>query len=205
MFNLKPIALVCGTVVCSVGFLLFIPLLTELFYQTSLWESYAVPILIYLIVGGALVITNKNVELKITTKEAFIITVLSWLLLSILCAIPFIYTDAELADLLSKLPLSRQRLSFPNRSLLHSSSDANSIPLSMPAANSTTHRDFCRTSRSVEREVFRNELNFIESNEADLWNEMRIRRQTNLVMLNQRNQLMKINEGLAKYIAHNSK
>lgn len=116
-----------------------------------------------------------------------------------------LYTDAELADLLSKLPLSRQRLSFPNRSLLHSSSDANSIPLSMPAANSTTHRDFCRTSRSVEREVFRNELNFIESNEADLWNEMRIRRQTNLVMLNQRNQLMKINEGLAKYIAHNSK
>ena len=61
MFNLKPIALVCGTVICAVGFFLFIPLITELIYKTESWQSYAVPILLYLIVGGSLVITNKNV------------------------------------------------------------------------------------------------------------------------------------------------
>ena len=77
MFNFKPIALVSGTVICSVGFLLFIPLLTEIIYKSESWQSYEVPILIYLIVGGSLVITNRNVELKISTKEAFIITVLS--------------------------------------------------------------------------------------------------------------------------------
>ena len=97
MFNIKPIALVGGTVVCSVGFLLFIPLITELIYQTESWQSYAVPILLYLIVGGSLVITNRNVELKISIKEAFIITVLSWILLAILCAIPFIYTQLQLS------------------------------------------------------------------------------------------------------------
>ena len=97
MFNIKPIALVGGTVVCSVGFLLFIPLITELIYQTESWQSYAVPILLYLIVGGSLVITNRNVELKISTKEAFIITVISWILLAILCAIPFIYTQLKLS------------------------------------------------------------------------------------------------------------
>ena len=96
MFNLKPIALVGGTVVCSVGFLLFIPLITELIYKTGSWQSYAVPILLYLIVGGSLVISNINVNLKISIKEAFIITVLSWLLLSILCAIPFIYSTTNL-------------------------------------------------------------------------------------------------------------
>ena len=97
MFNIKPIALVGGTVVCAVGFLLFIPLITELIYQTESWQSYAVPILLYLIVGGSLVITNRNVELKISIKEAFIITVLSWILLAILCAIPFIYTQLSLS------------------------------------------------------------------------------------------------------------
>ena len=45
MLNLKPIALVGGTVVCAVGFLLFIPLITEIFYQSESWQSYAVPIL----------------------------------------------------------------------------------------------------------------------------------------------------------------
>ena len=97
MFNIKPIALVGGTVVCAVGFLLFIPLITELIYQTESWQSYAVPILLYLIVGGSLVITNRNVELKISIKEAFIITVISWILLAILCAIPFIYTQLQLS------------------------------------------------------------------------------------------------------------
>jgi len=97
MLNLKPIALVGGTVVCAVGFLLFIPLIVEIFYQSESWQSYAVPILIYLIVGGSLVITNRNVELKISIKEAFIITVLSWLLLAFLSAVPFIYTKVNLS------------------------------------------------------------------------------------------------------------
>ena len=46
MLNLKPIALVGGTVVCAVGFLLFIPMITEIIYQTESWQSYAVPILL---------------------------------------------------------------------------------------------------------------------------------------------------------------
>jgi len=35
MFNFKTIALVGGTVICAVGFLLFIPLITEIIYQTG--------------------------------------------------------------------------------------------------------------------------------------------------------------------------
>ena len=97
MLNLKPIGLVGGTVICAVGFLLFIPLITEIFYQSESWQSYAVPILIYLIVGGSLIITNRSVELKISTKEAFIITVLSWILLAFLSAVPFIYTKINLS------------------------------------------------------------------------------------------------------------
>lgn len=96
MFNLKPIALVSGTVICAVGFFLFIPLITELVYKTEKWQSYAVPILLYLIVGGSLVITNRNVDFKISLKEAFIITVLSWLLMTFLCAVPFLYTEVNL-------------------------------------------------------------------------------------------------------------
>ena len=97
MFNLRTIALVGGTVVCAVGFLLFIPLITEIIYQSESWQSYAVPILLYLIVGGALVITNRNLELKISNKDAFIITVLSWMLFTILSSVPFIYTEVNLS------------------------------------------------------------------------------------------------------------
>mgnify|MGYP001228969619 CR=1 FL=1 len=70
MFNLRTIALVGGAVVCAVGFLLFIPMITEIIYQSESWQSYAVPILLYLIVGGALVITNRNLDLKISNKDS---------------------------------------------------------------------------------------------------------------------------------------
>ena len=76
MFNLKPIALVSGTVTCAVGFFLFIPLIAEIIYESESWQSYAVPILLYLIVGGSLVITNRNVDLKISLKEAFILSLI---------------------------------------------------------------------------------------------------------------------------------
>ncbi len=97
MFNFRTIALVGGTVVCAVGFLLFIPLITEIIYRSESWQSYAVPILLYLIVGGALVITNRNLDLKISNKDAFIITVLSWILFTLLCSVPFIYTEINLS------------------------------------------------------------------------------------------------------------
>ena len=61
----------------------FIPLITEIFYQSQSWQSYAVPFY-YLIVGGSLVITNRNMKLKISIKEAFIIAVLSWILFAFL-------------------------------------------------------------------------------------------------------------------------
>ena len=97
MFNLKPIALVSGTVTCAVGFFLFIPLIAEIIYESESWQSYAVPILLYLIVGGSLVITNRNVDFKISLKEAFFITVISWILITILCAVPFLYTETDLS------------------------------------------------------------------------------------------------------------
>ena len=59
MLNLKPIALVGGTVVCAVGFLLLIPLITELIYQTESWRLCSTYSFI-LIVGGSLVITNQE-------------------------------------------------------------------------------------------------------------------------------------------------
>lgn len=97
MFNLKAIALVGGLIICSIGFLLFIPLIIEVVFQTDNWQAYAVPILIYTIVGGALVIVNKEEDMNIKLKDAFVITVLSWILVTVLSAVPFIYAQTKLS------------------------------------------------------------------------------------------------------------
>ena len=75
MINIKPIAFISGTLICATGFFLFLPLLTEIIYQTDQWQAYSIPIILYLIVGGSLVIVNKDVEIDIDLKSGFFITV----------------------------------------------------------------------------------------------------------------------------------
>ena len=96
MIDIKPIAFICGTLVCTTGFFLFIPLLTEAIYQTDQWQAYTIPIILYLIVGGSLVIINRDVSIEVNLKSGFLITVLSWILLSLICAIPFMYAKSNL-------------------------------------------------------------------------------------------------------------
>ena len=96
MINIKPIAFISGTIVCATGFFLFLPLLTEIIYQTDQWQAYTIPIILYLIVGGSLVIVNKDVDIEVDLKSGFLITVFSWILLSIICAIPFMYAKSNL-------------------------------------------------------------------------------------------------------------
>ena len=96
MINIKPIAFISGTLICATGFFLFLPLLTEIIYQNDQWQAYTIPIILYLIVGGSLVIINKDVEIDIDLKSGFFITVFSWILLSLICAIPFMYAKSNL-------------------------------------------------------------------------------------------------------------
>ena len=96
MINIKPIAFISGTLICATGFFLFIPLLTEIFYKTDQWQAYSIPIILYLIVGGSLVITNKDVDIEVDLKSGFFITVFSWILLSLICAVPFMYAKSNL-------------------------------------------------------------------------------------------------------------
>jgi len=96
MINIKPIAFISGALICATGFFLFLPLLTEIIYQTDQWQAYSIPIILYLIVGGSLVITNKDIDIEIDLKSGFFITVFSWILLSLICAIPFMYAKSNL-------------------------------------------------------------------------------------------------------------
>ena len=108
-----------------------------------------------------------------------------------------IFTDAELSDLMSQLPFGRQTFS--------KSFSKGSFNPSSHSSRSTTQFASLRTSRSVERQVLKMELQHMEQVDGDLRKFVEQQKQANITTLQQRNQLMKINEGLAKYIAHNTK
>ena len=96
MFDFKPISLVLGFLICSTGFFLCIPLITEIIYKTDQWQAYAVPLIVYLVVGGSLIIINKDAEMKLNLKGAFFLTGISWIVMALICSIPFIFAKTNL-------------------------------------------------------------------------------------------------------------
>jgi hypothetical protein len=104
-----------------------------------------------------------------------------------------LFTDKELSDLMNSLPLSRQtRPSF-------------ALGQPPPSCSSGIHvLPHIRTSRSIEREAFRREIQKMERNLEDLEDKtLNLARQRDIV-IGQRNQVIKLNAGLAKYIAANT-
>ena len=97
MFDLKPISLVLGFLICATGCFLSIPLITEIIYGTDQWQVYAVPFIIYLIIGGSLIIINKDTEMKLNLKGAFFLTGLSWVVMAFICAVPLMYAKTNLS------------------------------------------------------------------------------------------------------------
>jgi trk system potassium uptake protein len=96
MFDFKPISLVLGFLICTTGFFLSIPLITEIIYKTDQWQAYAVPLIVYLVVGGSLVIINKDTEMKLNLKGAFFLTGIAWIVMAIICSIPFMFAKTNL-------------------------------------------------------------------------------------------------------------
>ena len=96
MFDFKPISLVLGFLICTTGFFLSIPLITEIIYKTDHWQAYAVPLIVYLVVGGSLIIINKDTEMKLNLKGAFFLTGISWIVMALLCSIPFMFAKTNL-------------------------------------------------------------------------------------------------------------
>ena len=102
-----------------------------------------------------------------------------------------LFTDKELSELLQDLPLSRQ---------MHPFAETFKQPSLLPVSGSHTILPSIRTSRSVELEIMQQEIYNMEKNVIDTSDVLRKQRDT---AIGQRNQLMKINEGLAKYISKN--
>ena len=105
-----------------------------------------------------------------------------------------LFTDKELSELLSSLPLSRQIHPFQQL-------EATKPPSAFPTCRSHVTVPSIRTSRSVELEIMQDEIYKMEQNVSGISNVLKKQRDT---AIGQRNQLMKINEGLAKYISSNS-
>ncbi|MGL5694478.1 MAG: TrkH family potassium uptake protein [Peptostreptococcaceae bacterium] len=92
--NLRVVLKNTGKIVLFESLFLFIPLIVSVIYKENTYEYFIKSILISIFIGVILTLVPSK-EQKIYTREGFIIVSLSWILISVLGALPF-YISGEI-------------------------------------------------------------------------------------------------------------
>lgn len=98
MIDLRSVLFLTGALLWGLTLTMLIPLLTELLvYQSQFWSGFLVSIFICGFFGVALTLANRPYgKIVLGMREAFLMTSLSWVILSIFAGLPFYYSNLNL-------------------------------------------------------------------------------------------------------------
>ena len=98
MIRVRIILLIIGYFSTTLGLVMNIPLLVDLFYNNPDWESFFIAEFITLFVGISLAITCREPHINdISIKEAFILTSSSWVMLVFFASLPLYFSNLDLS------------------------------------------------------------------------------------------------------------
>jgi len=97
MGNYKVVGLVIGALLISLAVLMLIPAFGDLVAETGDWAGFVLSSVITGFCGGALILANQTVDREVGHREAFMLTVLSWVAISGFSALPFIFSNVDIS------------------------------------------------------------------------------------------------------------
>src|SRR5262245_20529557 len=97
MTDWKPIFYVMGHMLVALAIAMAAPAIVDVIGDHSDWRSFAVSAVITVAIGGILIAANQSTETRINVRQGFLLTTLSWLVLSAFAALPFVISDERLS------------------------------------------------------------------------------------------------------------
>lgn len=92
--GMKPVLYLIGMVLLSTSGMMLIPMVADLYYENADWRSFASAAALAAIVGISLIRAGRaSLHAGLTLRQAFLLTPLCWLSVSIVSALPFFFAD----------------------------------------------------------------------------------------------------------------
>ncbi|WP_077534790.1 TrkH family potassium uptake protein [Massiliimalia massiliensis] len=132
--NLCMIVYILGWILLCEGALLVLPLMVSVYYAEPTWHAFLITIAICLALG-ALLVHRKPRNRVFYLREGFVSTALSWIVISIMGALPFLLTGA-ISDPIDALFETVSGFTTTGASIL---SDVEALPKSLLFWRSFTH------------------------------------------------------------------
>ena len=97
MLDLRPVFFIVGLMVSALGVAMFIPMIVDLLYNDNSWRAFGISGILTALFGASLALATYAPNPDMRAREAFLLTVLSWVSLSIFSAVPFIMEPLKLS------------------------------------------------------------------------------------------------------------
>ena len=95
--DFRPIFLVIGLLLATLAVMMLIPMAVDFFAGNPDWEVFAISSGVTLFVGVAMALTSRAGAMNLSLRQAFLMTTLSWVALTLFSSLPFVYSQVRLS------------------------------------------------------------------------------------------------------------
>jgi len=95
--NFRSVLYIIGLLISTLGCMMLIPALFDLLNNNEEWSVFASTGIISFLMGITIVLAFKNRDIKIGSKETFLLSVLSWIFLAAISALPLYLSNLNLS------------------------------------------------------------------------------------------------------------
>ena len=96
MRDFRPILNILGLLLCIESIALLIPMVFDYINNNEDWKQFFFISCLTFFIGLVLYVGFKNEKLKINLRQAFLLTILSWLVIALFGSLPFMYSSSSL-------------------------------------------------------------------------------------------------------------
>ncbi len=97
MRDFRSIINIIGILLCIEAAAMLLPMIYDLYYNNSDWVQFLYSSLITFFMGIILYISFRKKNIKLGIRQAFVLTIVSWIVISLFGAIPFVYSSSSLS------------------------------------------------------------------------------------------------------------
>ena len=97
MRDFRSILNIIGILLCIEAIAMIIPMIYDIAYNNEDWKQFLFSSLTTFFIGIILFISFRKQNIKLVIRQAFVLTISSWILISIFVAIPFVYYSESLS------------------------------------------------------------------------------------------------------------
>ncbi len=97
MLDFRPILFVIGLLLTTIAVAMGIPAVVDVLAGHSDWQVFAISSALTLFIGVSLTLAGRAAEMRLTIRQTFLLTTLSWVAIAIFAALPLAFSDLDLS------------------------------------------------------------------------------------------------------------